>query len=466
MFMLVSRRRRRAPFLAFRALRVRNYRLYALGNLVSITGTWMQLVAQNWLVLRLTGSGTALGVTIALQAIPGVLFSLHGGAIADRFPKRRVLVATQAMLALLAAALATLVATGAVELWMVYALAVAVGCVCAVDLPTGAAFGTELVAPEDLPNAAALGAAANSMGRIVGMALAGIAVATVGVAPVFLANAVSYLAVVAALLAVRPAEMGVVHGGGVGDRRIRHAFRAIRRVPVVVGTLVLAFVVAAFGRNYQLTMATMSMSVFHRGASGYGTLSTVFAVGAFAGALVAARLTRVGMRVLIAAAAAAGALELMAATMPDLGTFAACILPIAVAAVVIDTALGVVVALGVDHGIRGRALALLAMASTGGAAIGGPLLGWSVQHLGTRLTLGAAGVTSLVAALAIGGALTRVSAMTRDASRQPSLAGLPSPPSEEGSVHRSHLVRPTSREHATSRRRRFQRRPIRSSDAP
>jgi MFS family permease len=433
MFMLVSRRHRRAPFLAFRALQVRNYRLYALGNLVSITGTWMQLVAQNWLVLRLTGSGTALGVTIALQAIPGVLFSLHGGAIADRFPKRRVLVATQAMLALLAAALATLVATGAVELWMVYALAVAVGCVCAVDLPTAAAFGTELVAPEDLPNAAALGAAANSMGRIVGMALAGIAVATVGVAPVFLANAVSYLAVVAALLAVRPAEMRMAHGGA-GDRRIRHAFRAIRRMPVLVGTLVLAFVVAAFGRNYQLTMATMSMSVLHRGASGYGTLSTVFAVGAFAGALVAARLTRVGMRVLIAAAAAAGALELMAATMPDLGTFAACILPIAVVAVLFDTALGVVVALGVDHAIRGRALALLAMTSTGGAAIGGPLLGWSVQHLGTRLTLGAAGVTSLVAALAIGGALTRISAMTCDASRQPSFAALPSPPSEEGSV--------------------------------
>jgi MFS family permease len=399
-------RSRRVPRFAFRALRVRNYRLYMLGNLVSITGTWMQLVAQNWLVLRLTGDATALGLTVALQAIPGVLFSLHGGAIADRFSKRRVLVGTQGALALLAAVLAVLVATGAVQLWMVYALAVAVGCVCAVDLPTAAAFGTELVPAEDLSNGVALAAAANSMGRIIGMATAGIAIATVGVAPVFFANGVSYLAVLVALAAMRPGELRVARPAAGADGRILHAVRAVSSTPVVLGTIALAFVVAAFGRNYQVTMATMSVSVFHRGAGGYGLLSTVFAAGALAGALVAARLPRLGLRILVGAALAAGALELVAAVMPGLGSFAACILPIAIAAVLIDTAFGVVVALGVDHTIRGRALALLAVTSTGGAAIGGPLLGWSAQHLGARLTLGGAGAISLGAALAVGAALT------------------------------------------------------------
>lgn len=367
----------------------------------------MQLVAQNWLVLRLAGSASALGITVALQAVPGVLFSLHGGGLADRVSKRRILVVTQATLALLAATLGVLVAVGEVTVWMVYALAVAVGCVAAVDGPTSAAFGPELVGPEDLSNAAALGSAANSTGRILGMAAAGIAIATVGIAPIFFANAVSYVAVIAALACMRPSELRTARSAVGGERSLRHAFSSVRRQPVVLGSLVLAFAVAAFGRNYQVTMAAMSNTVFNRGAAGYGILSTVFAVGAFGGAVVAARLPRLGLRILIAAAFAAGGLEVAAAAMPNLGSFAACILPIAIVAVLIDTGFGVVVTLGVDEVVRGRALALLGVMSTAGVTIGGPLLGWSAQHLGGRATLVAAGSISLACALAVGIALGR-----------------------------------------------------------
>ncbi len=390
---------------AVRALRVHNYRLYAIGNLVSTTGTWMQMVAQNWLVLRLTGSVSAVGVTVALQALPSVAFGLHGGGLADRFSKRRILLATQTTLALFAASLGLLVATGAVTVWMVYALAVAVGCVTAVDGPTAGAFGPELVGPEDLSNAAALGSAANSAGRVLGMAAAGIAISIVGMAPIFFANALSYLAVVGALGCMRTAELRATRSARGRERRLRHAFSGIRRQPVILGVFVLAFAVAAFGRNYQVTMATMSAAVFHRGAGGYGLLSTVFGIGAFVGAVVAARVPKLGLRILVAAAFAAGALEIVAAAMPDIHTFAACILPIALVAVLIDTTFGVVVALGVDETVRGRALALLGMTSTAGAAIGGPLLGWSAQHVGGRPTLVVAGTVSLVVALAVGAAL-------------------------------------------------------------
>jgi MFS family permease len=392
---------------AIRALRVRNYRLFAFGNLVSVTGTWMQLIAQNWLVLRLTGSTTALGITVALQSIPCVVLSLYGGAIADRFPKRRLLTATQTSLAALAALLGALVVTGVVEVWMVYALAVAVGCVSAVDVPTASAFGTELVTAEDLSNAAALGSATNSTGRILGMAAAGVAVASVGVAPVFFANAASYLAVVVALACMRPHELHSAPPARGVEGRIRHAVRALRREPVVLGALALAFVAAAFGRNYQVTMAAMSSAVFHRGAAGYGMASTVFAIGAFAGALLAARLPRLGLRLLFTTACIAGVLEMLAASTPGIDAFAACILPIAITAVVIDTTVGVVVALHVDAGVRGRALALLAVTSTAGTTVGGPMLGWSAQHLGARASLLAGGAVCVVATVAIGVAVAR-----------------------------------------------------------
>lgn len=385
---------------------MRNYRLYALGNLVSVTGTWMQLVAQNWLVLRMTDSASSLGVTVALQSAPALLLGMHGGALADRLPKRALHAATQVVLTVLAALLALLAALHALQFWTIELFAVAVGAVSAVDGPVSGALGVELVSPEDLPNAAALGSAANSAGRILGMSLAGVLVATTGTATVFLLNALSYVAVLVALARIRADEIRCARAEP-SRHRVRDAFGVVLRERVLVGVLVLAFAVAAFGRNYQVTMAVMSRAVFHAGASGYGQLSTVFAIGAFAGAVVAARVRSLGARVLVVTAVLAGALELLAGTMPGLGTFAACILPIAMTAVVIDTALGVVVALRVDEAYRGRALALLGLASMTGATLGAPLLGWAAQHFGARLALAGRGALSLAIAVAVGLVLAR-----------------------------------------------------------
>jgi MFS family permease len=287
------------------------------------------------------------------------------------------------------------------------ATAITSGCVAAVDGPTAGAFGTEVVDPEDLSNAAALASAANSGGRILGMALAGVAVGTIGLAPIFFVNALSYVGVIAALMSLRLTELRIARAPASSERRLRHAFSSVRQEPVILGALFMAFAAAAFGRNYQVTMAAMSDAVFRRGAGGYGLLSTVFAIGAFAGAVVAARVPRLGLRMLIGAGITAGALEIAAATMPSLGSFAACILPIALVAVLIDTAFSVVVALGVDEVVRGRALALLGVTSTAGATISGPLLGWSAEHLGGRVTLAAAGAISLAFALTVGAVLAR-----------------------------------------------------------
>ncbi|SBT65376.1 Predicted arabinose efflux permease, MFS family [Micromonospora sediminicola] len=396
----------------FAALRHRNYRIWAGAGFVSVTGTWMQVLGVNWFVLAETGSATSMGLTVLLQALPTLLLSVWGGALADRLPAKPLLVTAQAAHAVLAAGLAVVALTGAGGLPAVYAISLATGAVSAIEGPVLGRWASTLVDRESLGNALALGSLTNSAGRILGMSVGAVVVAAVGPALLFAVNAASFVAVVVALLAVREGERHtggpVAADAGPADGGIWAGFRYLRGQPVVLVALALSFVLGSLGRNYQVTMAAMSDGPLGGGASGYGFLSTVFAVGAVLGALVAARRAELGYAVLVGAGLLASALQIVAGLAPGTASFAAVILPVAAAAVVIDTTVGARAQLDTDYAMRGRVLAALAVTGSVAAAVGAPLLGWLAEHAGPRQTLVLAGAVSAVATLAAGVALDRL----------------------------------------------------------
>src|ERR1035437_8261601 len=264
----------------FHSLGTRNYRLFAAGQVVSNSGTWMQRVAQDWLVLELThGSGTALGIATGLQFLPLLLFSLWGGAIADRYSKRRILMITQTFMGVLALILGVLAVTGAVRIWQVYALAFALGLATVVDNPTRQTFVVEMVGPADLPNAIALNSAIFNLARIAGPALAGLVIGAVGTPAAFFVNAASFGAVLTGLKLMRPGELNPVVPVPRSKGQLREALRYVKDRPSLSMPMVLIFFVATFGMNFQVTNALMSRQLFHTGATAFGLASAVFAAG-------------------------------------------------------------------------------------------------------------------------------------------------------------------------------------------
>jgi MFS family permease len=395
----------------FTALRHRNYRIWAVAGFVSVIGTWMQVLGVNWYVLKETGSATSMGLTVLLQAIPTLLLSVWGGALADRLPARPLLIAAQAAHAALAAGLAAVALTGVGGLPLIYAISLATGAVSAIEGPVMGRWCATLVDRDTLGNALALGSLTNSAGRILGMSAGAVVAAAVGPALLFGINAVSFVAVVAALFAVR---QGDLHGHQVAATDaaptpggIRAGFDYLRRQPVVLLALALSFVLGSLGRNYQVTMAAMSEGPLAAGAAGYGFLSTVFAVGTVLGALVAARRRELGYATLVGAGLLASGLQIAAGLAPGTWSFAALILPIAAAAVIIDTTVGTRAQLDTDGAMRGRVLAALAVTGSVSAAVGAPLLGWLSEYAGPRQTLVLAGSVAAVATMAAGVAFDR-----------------------------------------------------------
>src|ERR1019366_1622414 len=306
----------------FHSLGTRNYRLFAVGQVVSNSGTWMQRVAQDWLVLELThGSGTALGIATGLQFLPLLLFSLWGGAIADRYSKRRILMITQTFMGVLALILGVLAVTGAVRIWQVYALAFALGLATVVDNPTRQTFVVEMVGAADLPNAIALNSAIFNLARIAGPALAGLVIGAVGTPAAFFVNAASFGAVLTGLKLMRPGELNPVVPVPRSKGQLREALRYVKDRPSLSMPMVLIFFVATFGMNFQVTNALMSRQLFHTGATAFGLASAVFAAGGLAGALLAARRGRPGIRLLVTAAFAFGILEVVTGLMPSFWSF-------------------------------------------------------------------------------------------------------------------------------------------------
>ncbi|MBA3339845.1 MAG: MFS transporter, partial [Geodermatophilaceae bacterium] len=283
-----------APAGALRSLRVRNFRLYAGANLVNNTGTWMQRIAQDWLVLQLSHSGVALGIVTALQFAPILVLSLYGGMLADRYDKRKLMMITQATMGIAALILGVLVLTDQVQLWHVFAIAGMLGVAAAMDMPIRQSFVSEIVGMDNLTNAVGLNSTIFNIARLIGPAVAGLMIAAAGddTGPVFLLNAGSYLVTILALRLMRVDELNPSPVVPRGRGQLRAALSYVNDHPDIKAAMLLVFVVGTFGLNFSITMALMVTDVFDRGAEAFGLLSTAFAVGSVTGALLSTR--RVG----------------------------------------------------------------------------------------------------------------------------------------------------------------------------
>jgi MFS family permease len=391
----------------FASLATRNYRLFATGQVISNTGSWMQRVAQDWLVLSLThNSGSALGITTGLQFAP-MLLSLWGGAVADRYSKRAILMVTQALMGGLALLLGVLALTGTASIWQVYALAFALGLVTVVDNPTRQAFAVEMVGKGGMANAIALNSAVFNLARIAGPAIAGLVISAVGTPAAFLVNAASYGAVLISLKLMRPAELHAVTRAPRVPGQLREALAYVRARPQLWMTLILIFFVSTFGMNFQVTTALMSRGVFHTGAGLFGVASGVFAIGALGGALIAARRARPTLHLLVATALAFGVLEVLSGLMPDYLSFVLILVPVGLALLTLTTAANSMMQLGTTAEMRGRVMGLYMLVFLGGTPLGAPLAGWIAEDFGPRMAIIAGGLISVVATVVVGLVLVR-----------------------------------------------------------
>jgi len=396
----------------FRALLIRNYRLFAAGSLVSNVGTWMQRVAQDWMVLQLTGSGTALGITTGLQFLPILLFSPYAGVIADRFPKRRVLAVTQSTMGLTAAVLGVLAVTGLVQTWHVYLLAFVFGLGTAFDAPARQSFVNDLVGRDHVSNAVGLNSASFNLARVIGPAVAGLLIALLGggvwaTGWVILLNALSYTAVLASLLRLRVEEMTpsepVVQSKGM----IKDGLRYVRGRPDIMLILAIVFTTGTFGLNFQMTTALMATDVYGKGAGEYGVLGSIMAVGSLAGSLLAARRVQPRARLVVGAAVAFALVEIVAGLMPTYLTFALVLPLCGLTALTMITAANAFVQLSVAPHVRGRVMALYMTIFMGGTPLGAPLLGWVAEAYGSRWTLIGGGLMTLLGTLLATAIFTR-----------------------------------------------------------
>ena len=389
----------------FRSLHNANYRLYASGGVVSNVGTWMQRVAQDWLVLQLTGnSGAAIGITTGLQFLPFLLFSPMAGLAADRIPKRRLLQLTNVGMALPALVLGVLAVTGTVQIWHVYVLAVVLGTAAAFDAPARQSFVGEIVDADDLTNAVGLNSASFNAARIVGPAVAGLLIAVLGggvraTGWVIVINAFSYIAPV---LTLRALDGSLLHSPQLVRRergQIRAGVAYVRNRPDLLLILGIVFFTGTFGLNFQMTSALMATQVFDKGPTEYGLLGTFMAVGSLTGALVAARRERVRHRLVVGAALAFGAVEIVAGAMPSYLTFALLTPLLGLSALTMITSANAFMQLHTDSGMRGRVMALYMMIFIGGTPLGSPFIGWVGEQYGARWTLFVGGALTVAGVL-------------------------------------------------------------------
>lgn len=392
----------------FSSLRTRNYRLFFLGQVVSNIGTWMQRIAQDWLVLSLTGSATAVGVTTALQFLPMLLFGLYGGVLVDRLPKRPALLVTQSAMALTGLVLAALTLGGHVQVWHVYLAAFTVGLATVVDNPARQSFVSEMVGPAQLQNAVSLNSANFQSARLVGPAVAGVMITSVGTGWAFLFNGLSFVAPMAGLLLMRARELYPVERAPRGKGQLREGLTYVAGRPELIWTIALVGFIGTFGFNFPVYLSAFADDVFHAGAGSYSLFNTLMAVGSLAGALLAARRGTSRMRVLVAAGLAFGLLEAVAAITPQLWLFALVMVPIGMFGMTVNVTANTSVQMATDPAMRGRVMALYMMVFMGGTPIGAPIAGWITDTYGVRAGLAVGGAISAAAAAAIGLILARV----------------------------------------------------------
>jgi MFS family permease len=404
---------------SFASLRIPNFRRYFAGQLVSLSGNWMQMIAEMWVVLSLTGSGLAVGVTTALQFLPMLIFGAWGGLIADRVPKRRLLLLTQGLHMIVPLTMFTLAAEGALVPWLVFGLVFIRGCVNAVDYPTRQAFVMEMVGSDRVVNAVSLNSVLVHSARVIGPAFAGILIATVGVEPCFALNAASFgfmIWVLAGLDTERlqPAEVAAPERGAV-----RAGLRYVRRDPELWIPLALMAVVGTLGYNFQAVLPLLARFTFHGGASTYAVLVAAMGLGAIVGALINGARGSVTPMLLIGASLVFGVLALLAAGAPSLGLEIAALAPLGAATVTLAASINSSLQLASEPSMRGRVMALYSIVFLGSTPIGGPLSGWLSEAIDPRAALVMAGVAGIAGALLARVAFDRVAHIPVDATPHP-----------------------------------------------
>lgn len=383
---------------SFDSLVVPNYRRYFAGQIVSLSGNWMQMVAEVWLILSLTGSGVAVGMTTALQFLPILLFGAWGGVLADRFPKRSLLMVTQALMALPALALLAVTAGGVVAPWTVFALVFLRGTVNAVDNPTRQAFAIEMVGPDRLVNAVSLNSVLVHSARLVGPTVAGLLIVTAGVEPCFALNAFTFSAMILALWRMEPAELEhppcVAREAGA----VRAGLRYVRRTPELAVPLGLMALVGTLGLNFQVTLPLLARFSFEGGPGAYAALVSAMGAGSVIGALLTGAHGRTDARLIAGAALAFGLLALLAAAMPSLALEIPVLALLGAAAVTFAAAINSSLQLAVEPQMRGRVMALYSVVFLGSTPIGGPLAGWLSEAYDPRAALLLAAMAGIAAA--------------------------------------------------------------------
>lgn len=381
------------------SLSIRNYRLYFIGQIISISGTHMQSLAQAWLVLKLTDSGTALGLVTALQYVPVLVLGTFGGALADRFPKRKLWMITQCAFGLLALVLGLLVIAGWVQLWMVCACALGYGIVAAVDNPTRQSFVVEMVGEDHLRNAVTLHSSAVNMARIVGPALAGLLITMVGVAPCFILNGLSYVVVVIMLIMIRPDELFTPPTAPRVKGQLVAGFRYVASTPVVRNVLLMLALIGTLTFEFQVSLPLIAEYAFHGNADSYASLISAMGLGAVIGGLVSAGKKNTSPHLLIRGALLFGLAVLFAAAMPTLILASLAMIMVGFFSITFTSLGNSVLQLETDPAMRGRVMAFWSISFLGSTAIGGPIVGWVGEHTQPQWGLGLGGIAAILAAI-------------------------------------------------------------------
>jgi MFS family permease len=376
--------RLRPAFSGFAPLSVPNYRRFAGSNVLAMSATWMQRIAQDWLVLQLTHSVTAVGVTTAMQFVPSILFGLHGGVIVDRFPRRRLLMVTQSFVGLFSLLLAVLALTGTATVWLVWIAAFAIGCVTVIDNPSRQVFVNELVGRQHLKNALNLNAAVFQLGAFIGPAVAGGLIGAIGGGWAFLINAVACGVTVFMLTRLDPAQLVPVPPSQRRPHALREGVAFVLHTPAIRYSILMLAFLSVFTLTMPVLLAAYATQVFDLGASGYGLFNSLVAVGAVAGALGSTRMTHLRLRIVVLAGTGWAAVLAVAAVMPSVQTFGVALIASGVGSQLFFQSGNPLVQLSTSPAVRGRVMSVWVLVVLGGQGLGGPVMGGIVDLIGAR----------------------------------------------------------------------------------
>ncbi|MEO8908056.1 MAG: MFS transporter [Microbacteriaceae bacterium] len=416
---------RRPPWReTFSSLRVPNFRWYVSGQVIATTALGMQRVTQDWLVLELSGSVAAVGITVAMQFAPMLIFGLMGGVIADRYSKRRLLIITQSVAATVAATLAVLVLTGGIQVWHIWALAFCLGLVTVIDSPARQVFVNEIVGPHNLRNAISVNSSTFQLGSLIGPAVGGIAITAVGSGWAFAINAVACVIVVGTIISMNPSLLRRVPPSPRSKGQLVEGLRYAAHKPTILWTLIVLASVSMFAFNMPVLLAAYANNVFNVGAGGYGLFNAMVAAGALGGALASARRVTIGLRTTIFGAGLLGVIQAAAGLIPSIAPFTIMIVATGAASLLFFTAANTLVQSSSNLSIRGRVMALFVLVQLGGQAIGGPIMGGIVEAFGAHIGMMVSGLVPLIVASVAGVILARQKHLTlavRTRARMPRL---------------------------------------------